>query len=1233
MFSHPYDPHPPGGVSSYSVAHPGSRIVGGPPNHLGYNNFAQNPGGSHQHGHGNNADVIYHPQPQMTLVAATPVPVPNLNQLNNLAAMQYMQHISAQQQHQQLLYQQQMYMQMQAAQPQIAPFQPQSLRQVSQPWQTNPRVTALQNNIASRMNVPAEIHKQAQQQNSASYDYQSAETLDDSVAILQSNEVLHHQKDASTTANAEEKQRVSKLEEDDTWADYDTHIAHLQVMLGAEIKACILTIRANPLKGFATIQLVDSEEMLGSFKLGTAEFNVTVAENKLALHVNGAGATGHTGPTAVLLVASSMAEAKTIANALCVGVFGNRPVIRGEKEAAAKEREERKKASEEKIRNAGFMKPLKKQYDVNGIPHAPLPIGQKGKSAVDARYDANGRFNYKGPPTVSKKAHPPSDTATKPVRRSPRAGSIISQTDSTNTNLDDGEAKSSDPYQLSEDDDYGRSYASSGQHRSSNSVGNETETEFGDENTVSTKPERRNKRRRQSRETSDISDDDTALSADTESREARKAKAALKAEQKKEQQAKFRERDEAIIKQKQEQWKRKRVQEEESKVKQEYQKDLYKLNRDMIVMRARARQNHTKQNVREALQQKKGAEDVNGINKENKQNEVAKSESPTTSTGLGAAGQKPPSIAIASALSVISTITAKPSDISDFNYNSRLNSLIPHNSPETQRRLDARREMKSIRKQEADFERRIEKIRDAQKNKMQRQEFEREFEMHKLVDREMKMDEIMKREEEQFFYANKLLENKNAAKITEMQKKKEQQELNRQMSSLIPIGADGRPNLNRVGSTFSSIAGLRPAASGLSIGMHQYVHGNHYQSQQKFNVKANSEIYESLHQGHGSRRYNTQNGGDGNPRREALSTDLVPGSQTEENTFENRDSESNKEGLPSPDKSVIKKPVNSFHVKFKQYLLRLHIAQGGTVATFSKLHPRGIPRPNTNKNQSNNSKRTGKTSDVQRGYLTFAAIFLQKIVRQQQAQRRVSMLRRDIYAATIQYWYRSIMARRRLLWLEEKSHFLAKRQEASQVIGKAIFRYIQSCRKYKRILEMKNAQSAIVANNTKTSATYSTHPSPNTNANTQQQTQHLEISASNFMLMSKVLVQMDVSQPSPAIQSTPVVSTAPTRVPSHQNLLSAIVGIQSNTVARDESLGLHDDASTLTQQTYELKEMSREDKPQLESERKAELSVSLLSGEPSVVRPAIGNASSATNADESKTVSIEKNKSICCNIM
>ena len=158
----------------------------------------------------------------------------------------------------------------------------------------------------------------------------------------------------------------------------------------------------------------------------------------------------------------------------------------------------------------------------------------------------------------------------------------------------------------------------------------------------------------------------------------------------------------------------------------------------------------------------------------------------------------------------------------------------------------------------------------------------------------------------------------------------------------------------------------------------------------------------------------------------------------------------------------VKKPGHRFHAKFKTYLKQLHLAQGGTNETFAKLHPRGIAKPHTMKL---NKKTGAKVSDVQMGYFTFAATMLCSFVRKIQAMRHVQSLRREINAATIQYWFKSILARRKLLWLDSQTKLLAamelRRHQSSMFIGYFVLRMILRLRRRKKARRAAEVQEQV----------------------------------------------------------------------------------------------------------------------------------------------------------------------------
>jgi len=929
----------------------------------------------------------------------------------------------------------------------------------------HPNVHALQNITEQASPAPSERSVELESESGASAHLHAsggvisadetqntAEMNENDGSESDTSEQAQQKADAEEERKTLEQQAVKIAEENQQWIDYDTHVSAIKVIVGSEIKTGELTIRTNPLKGFAIIKLQDDEDVLATFILGTKDFNVTVAEEKLALHVSDAGALDarHTGPTAVLLVAATHQEAKALASALCVGVFGNQPVIRGAKEAAARESAEKKKAEEEKLKAQGFMKP-KVMYDNQGRPYVPKPVGRKGKSAKDSRYDGHGRFKHRGPggggdgdsvsvggggsissasrasrlshaPSqrgeLQNAARPPNENSSRPVRPSPRPGSIISRVSGGSTEGGKGEVDSDSRYLLSDDDTYEPSQVKGPDGNNDDDM-------------------------------SDVSDDATYSSR---AKKAARKTRGMSAEQRKQQQAKFREKDEAIMKQKQLEFQKKREAEAKSKEKEEYERDLYKLNRDMIVMRARARHTSNQQQVHEKLHACKKIEE--GINSKGNVSD-AKSETPSTSTGPAnskSSKSRATHSVVSSALSVISTISAKPTDVSDFNYNSHFNSLIPGNSPETQKRLDARRQVRAMRKQESEFVRRIEIIRTANENRAQKAEKGREYEMIKLLDKEAKMDEIMQREEAQFHEASKLLENRSAAKVAETTKKQAAQELNRQLSSMIHGGFGGR--MRRDGSTFSHLGGIKSQASGLSIGMQHYLHGMHQQPHHK-HTSHNPNLMENLYQGHGSRQYNKSDSE--SPERDTL----VVGGAMDESIFEGAGAVQSTTGMHV---HPAKKPEHRFHSKFKSHLKHIHLAQGGTNETFAKLHPRGVPKPHSMKV---NKKTGAKMSDVQMGYFTFAATVLCSWVRMLQAQRRVQRLRREINAATIQYWFKSILARRKLLWLENQTKELEalelRRRHCAVFIGYSVFRFILKLRrKKKEILREKERRAAAV---------------------------------------------------------------------------------------------------------------------------------------------------------------------------
>ena len=1023
----------------------------------------------------------------------------------DMAAMQYVQHQHALQQqlhYQQQMQQQQMYAQMVAAQQHeqqlalyahlaggggtLQPHPPAGAQPPTYATQRgHPNMHALQNiaeqsSPASSEGTAAAEERERRSAGPHPHLHAAGGVISAAAADGAENKAEEGSEDESDTSSQaaekaeaeEEKQRLEMkairiAEENKQWIDYDTQRTPVRVIVGSEVKSGELTIRTNPLKGFASIQLEGEEDVLASFILGTKEFNVTVAEEKLALHVSEAGAVDarHTGPTAVLLVAADYQEAKALASALCVGVFGNQPIIRGAKEREAKEKAEKKKAAEEKLRAKGFMK-AKVMYDHQGRPYVPKPVGQKGRTAKDSRYDGNGRFKYKGGGgdsdsvgggSMSSASHfshaasqrgerknaarPPGDHNSRPVRSSPRPGSIVSR---ISTVGDGGDADADSRYLLSDDDTY-EPPSFKGIKGPRSLYGDEDEDRYDPPKSHGGSKGGGPQHSKEGDADDDISEvSDDATYASRASKAPRKKKS-LSVEQRREQLAKFREKDEAIMKAKAAEFKKKREDDAKKKEKEEYEKDLYKLNRDMIVMRARARHTNNKQQVHEKLHAKKMVEDGD-----------AKSETPSTSTGPSQAKSsksKATHSVVSSALSVISTISAKPTDVSDFNYNSHFNSLIPGNSPETQKRLDARRQVRAVRKQEAEFVKRIEKIRTANENKVLKAEQGREYEMLKLLDKEAKMDEIIQREEAQFHYATKLQENRHAAKLAEVSKKQKQHELNRQMSSMMHPGAGNR--MHRDGSTFSHLGvGMKSQASGISIGMQHYMHGMHQPHHHKFNANA----MENLYQGHGSRKYN-KGGADadaGSPDQDTL----VVGGALDDSVFEGG-AEVVQSTVGSPVHPV-KKPGHRFHAKFKTYLKQLHLDQGGTNETFAKLHPRGIAKPHTMKL---NKKTGAKVSDVQMGYFTFAATMLCSFVRKTQAMRHVQSLRREINAATIQYWFKSILARRKLLWLDSQTQLLAamelRRHQSSMFIGYCVFRMILRLRRRKKARRAAEVQEQV----------------------------------------------------------------------------------------------------------------------------------------------------------------------------
>jgi len=357
-----------------------------------------------------------------------------------------------------------------------------------------------------------------------------------------------------------------------------------------------------------------------------------------------------------------------------------------------------------------------------------------------------------------------------------------------------------------------------------------------------------------------------------------------------------------------------------------------------------------------------------------------------------------------------------------------------------------------MRKQEAEFVRRIEKIRTANENKMHKAELGRENEMIKLLDKEAKMDEIIQREEAQFHHASKLLENRNAAKIAEMTKKQAQHELNRQKSSMIHAGVQMRHN----GSTFSHLGGMKSQASGISIGVQHYMHGMHQQHPHHHHKHHNSSIMENLYHGHGSRKYNKSDKSGETPNPDP--DKLVIGGAMDDIIFEGAGAAQSTVGSPVH-RAKPSKPGQRLHAKFKTHLKHLHLAQGGTHETFAALHPRGVPKPHSMKV---NKKTGAKMSDVQMGYYTFAATMLCSWVRMLQAQRRVQRLRREINAATIQYWYKSILARRKLLWLENQTQKLEvlelRRRRCSMFIGYSVFRFILKLRRHKKAAQQREKE-------------------------------------------------------------------------------------------------------------------------------------------------------------------------------
>ena len=351
------------------------------------------------------------------------------------------------------------------------------------------------------------------------------------------------------------------------------------------VTPCVFTVHSSPIGGHAEL-LKASEPSKGAllerFDLGRSDLRVTAAGQKLALYVHDESKPDDE-PQAVILVCGSANEAVSLAKLLCASVFATPPVIRGTKEESARLAQAEKENQPRQIQKPSFPKAGEKKVISHwgAPPQAKAPKGNRGRDRGSnsraslglARGESDlsmvsrgSHSQYQGISNGNGNGSPHSAQSAFSVERRRQARQRRERGRKKAKRGQGGENEDSED---SDDSDGDLS-------------GLDADRGYSDEDTVNTT--------------------NTANTANT-----RKSKASVleteeeREKRKREQWRKFKKRDEELTKKKHERSKEKGRVEQAKAAREEEEQELYKLKRDVIVMRAREKKGAANQQLHVSL--------------------------------------------------------------------------------------------------------------------------------------------------------------------------------------------------------------------------------------------------------------------------------------------------------------------------------------------------------------------------------------------------------------------------------------------------------------------------------------------------------------------------------------------------------------------------------------------------------------------------------------------------------